>query len=100
MPGILDSVHLPLRIQGSIKTIRVNVYVGPDMPVPYMLVYTGLGISTMPVYAMSVNHDPVNSGSLPLTPYLDPIRGSPPTLVPEAGVVLQPRMKGRGSFTL
>ena len=75
------------------------MYVGPDMQATYMSVYTGLGISTTPVYAMSVNHDPVNSGSLPWTPYLDPIRGSPPTLVPKAGVVLQPRMKGRGSFT-
>ena len=62
------------------------------------LVCTSQGTSSMPVYIMSVEDDPVNSGFLPLTPYLDPIRGSPPTLVPEAGMVLQPRMKGRSSF--
>ena len=61
-----------------------------------MSVYSNTTISTMPVHIMSVNLDPVHSGTWLLTLTLS--GGRPPTLVPKAGAVLQPRMKGHGRF--
>ena len=45
---------------------------------------------------------PPRPGQLRVNPYigiLPLLGGCPPTLVPEAGAVLQPRMKGHGRFT-
>src|SRR5664279_4173688 len=110
MPDICNSVCTPLHTRDNSINPTYLMYVCRSAHVGlYRLGYVGL---CRPVYVGLRRHEYVGlcrpslcrstltrSISGPhFMPYLDPIRGSSPTLVPEAVAVLQPQMKGHGSF--